>query len=116
MSTVSNLSPLAFEVLKFLCNTNDDSYQAITKDTFGIEQQKDFIAAIKELSDENLIVTTGYSSNATDSGEDTYSKSMVADNNDTANSGTISAKINDNNGDICTDMDYFIEAQRDTNV
>jgi len=112
MATVSNLSPLAFEVLKFLCNSNDDGYQSISKETFGIESQKDFTDAIAELNGENLIITTGDEINATDSGMDAYSNNVIAESDNVSGNGLIHAKIKDNNGDVCKEMDYFLGAEK----
>jgi hypothetical protein len=55
MPTVSNLSPLAFEVLKYICNTGNTAEQTIDKDTLGIGTQEDFLGALEELQQSGLV-------------------------------------------------------------
>jgi hypothetical protein len=109
MSAVSNLSPLAFEVLKYLCNTGTTSYQQMDKNTLGIGTQEDFLNALDELQRENLVTL---SRDATyiqhTSPEDAATEAIMRTEN-AENSAPISVKLADDS-DVCKDIDYYLEA------
>jgi signal recognition particle subunit SEC65 len=116
MKTLPDLSPLAFEILKFLCNSSDpDGFQTISKDTLGIEDQATFDQAVAELAGEHLIEVNDIT--APEEDRDNYDR-YVTDEKGNSNHHIriIAARINNNQGDICGEIDYYIAAQRDTDV
>lgn len=116
MTPQMNLSPLAFEILKLLCNSSDaENYQILSKDLLNVEDQSAFEQAISELHGENLIEIVDNSGE--DEAGDDYTKYVANEGNgNTHHIKLISARINPDKGDICNEMDYYIEAQRDTDV
>lgn len=112
MPDVANLSPLAFEILKYLCNsTNGSVMQIIDKDTLGIGAQEDFLNALSELRGKNLIFLSREPEYQPGSSvEDFTNEALTPNITNYKNDEPIAAKINDSNGDVCKELDYFLEA------
>ena len=112
MANVTNLSPLAFEILKYLCNTNTaDAYQPIDKDTLGISTQEYFLNALAELYAAGLILLNrdpGYVQSST---TEEYATEAIMQTENTDNTAPISARLNNANGDVCKEIDYYLGAE-----
>lgn len=118
MKPILNLSPLAFELLKFLCNNNDmTAYQTISRDTLNIDSEEAFEQAIAELASEGLIETMDVGGPNPDETNDSYSRYAAGENTSQGHpTRLIAARIKGDQGDICGEMDYYIAAGEDTDV
>ncbi|MDR3678601.1 MAG: hypothetical protein P4L41_01470 [Flavipsychrobacter sp.] len=113
MPTVSNLSPLAFEILKYVCNTGSGGVeQNIDKDSLGISTQEDFLNALEELQQAGLVTLSRdarYEQHTTP--EELATESLThAENSD--NMTPISVKLAGDESEVCKAIDYYLEAGR----
>ena len=85
MEIVKDLSPLAFEIAKYLCNSSDTaSFQQMDKDTLDLSSQEAFNNAIEELKNKKVIIVQRGSDN------------------------TILIKI-DPDSNVCDELDYLLD-------
>src|SRR5690348_11205436 len=113
-----NLSPLAFEILKFLCNNNNTTnYETISKDTLNIDSEEAFEQAVAELVGEGLVETRDTGELNPDETNDAYNRYAAGENTSKGHpTRLIAARIKGDQGNICGEMDYYIGAQEDTDV
>ncbi len=113
MPTVSDLSPLAFEVLKYLCNTGTGGeYRPMDKNTLGIGLQEDLLNALSELQQAGLVDLSRdatYIQHTTP--EDMATQSMTHEEQ-ADNMEPISVKIVGDESEVCKAIDYYLEAGR----
>lgn len=114
MSPVSNLSPLAFEILKYICNSGlGATEQRIDKDSLGISTQENLLNALKELQQAGLVTLSrdaGYIQHTTP--EELATETMTQTEN-ADNSAPVSVKLAGDEGEVCKAIDYYLEAGRE---
>jgi hypothetical protein len=85
MEIVKDLSPLAFEIAKYLCNSSDtDSFQQMNNETLDLGSQEAFNNAIEELKNKKVIIAQQGSNN------------------------TLLIKI-DPDSNVCDELDYLLD-------
>ncbi len=113
MPTVSNLSPLAFELLKYICNTgNGSKEQNIDKDSLGISTQEDFLNALEELQQSGLVSLSRDATYVQHTSPDDLLTESITHSENAENIAPISVKLAGDEGEICKAIDYYLEAGR----
>jgi hypothetical protein len=110
MPNVSNLSPLAFEVLKYICNTGGPTEQIIDKDTLGIGTQEDFLGALAELQQAGLVNLSRDAVYIHHTSPEELATDSIMNTEAADNMAPIKVQLAVDKDDVCKTLELYLQA------